>query len=112
MAAAERLSCGRGAPGRHRVKLKWPPMRAAVLGFVNCHASTVEDLYRYINRHFYVLQEDVMDPVRLLVEDAEKEGRQGASTLRQMWELLKEARRLADAGTWDKTLADARAARP
>ena len=87
-------------------------LRKAVYAFVNSRAKTSDELFLYLNRHFYMMQDEAMDPVRLLTEDFEKEGRPGAQRLAEMWRFLKMARQLVDDGQWDQTIADLRTARP
>ena len=84
----------------------------AVHAFVNSRPETSDDLFLYLDRRFYMMQDEAMDPVRLLTEDFEKEGRPGAQWLAEMWRFLKMARQLVDDGKWDQTIAELRRARP
>jgi hypothetical protein len=84
-------------------------VQEAVLQFLNIGAKTGGDLFLYLDRHFYVMRNDVMEVVRVLAGQAEKEGHPSAPRSTSRWKVLQDARKVADEGDWDQTLADLRA---
>jgi hypothetical protein len=92
----------------HQGVLTEEQVRKAVVGFVNVEAGTIGDLYRYLDRHFYVMRDDVMEVFGTFTRQVEKEGHPGAARATACWDVLQKARRAADEGTWDRTLAGVR----
>ena len=82
----------------HLTPLSEEQVQKAVASFANVDAATGRDLFLYLDCHFYVLRNDVMDTFRILTHQAEKEGHPGAPRLTPRWEVLKEARRIVSAG--------------
>jgi hypothetical protein len=93
----------------HTGALTEDQVKQAVLQYLNVGAQTGGDLFLYLDRHFYVMRNDVMEIVRILAGQAEKEGHPSAPRSTSRWKVLQEARKLADEGDWDRTLADLRA---
>ena len=79
--------------------------RQAILPWLNIDASNNDELLLYIDRHFYLLRNDLMDTVRRLARQAEIERDPIAEKLRPLWDMLQRARQFADRRTWDNSIA-------
>jgi hypothetical protein len=84
---------------------------AIATAFFNVGASTGSELFLYIDRHFHVMRNDVMEVVQAVSSQMEVEGHPGVQRSKSRWEVLQQARQIADKGDWGRTIADLRKAR-
>ena len=80
----------------------------AVVQFTVTPAETHRDLFLYIDRHFYTLRDEVLEVLRLLVLQAEKERHPGLVQFKERLDIANKSRELVRTGGWDKFVADLR----
>jgi len=91
--------------GNKMMALNEEQHRQAILPWLNIDASDSDEVLLYIDRHFYLLRDDIMDTVRRLARQAEIDRDPIAKRIRPLWDVLQRARQFADRGTWDDSIA-------
>jgi hypothetical protein len=77
----------------------------AILPWLNSDASDEDEVLLYIDRHFYLLRNDLMDVVGRLARQAEIDRHPMAERIGPLWAVLQRARQIADRGAWDQSIA-------
>jgi hypothetical protein len=83
----------------------------AITDYVNAKAANNGDLALYIDRHFYMVRDEVIEAFRAFSKQAQREGHFAADVATARFEFLLNARAAIDRGSWDLSMADLRKAR-
>jgi hypothetical protein len=83
----------------------------AITAYLNAKAANKGDLALYVDRHFYMVRDEVIETLRVFSEQAQREGHAAADVATARFDFLVNAREAIDRGAWDLSMADLRQAR-